>query len=111
MTPLTSIFPFPYSYSKREKDQLKIVVCLYWQEPVLVLSFLLRLVWHLYFVQPHYHKLTQRILSSLWKLFHVFVRLAGIVTHAYFQERTYAVHKRDLLDSTIASYPDFSKNC
>jgi len=39
MTPLISIFLFPYSYNEHEKDELRIVMCLYWQELVLVLSF------------------------------------------------------------------------
>lgn len=91
MTPLTSIFP--YSYNEHEKDQLKIVVCLYWQELVLVSSFLLRLMRHLYFVQPPYQQAHSKDLSISMKafpcIFHVFVCLAGIITHAYVQEKTY----------------------
>lgn len=69
MTPLTSILPFPYSYNEREKDQLKIVMCLYWQDLVLVLSFLLRLMWHLYFVQPHYQQAHLKDLTISMKAF------------------------------------------
>lgn len=95
---IESHLPLPCSYSEGEKDQLKISICLYWQELLPMLSLLLTLVWHLCFVQPHFEQPHSEELHESFSMY-LCARLQSQLMNI-----SKAECKRDLLDSKIASY-------